>query len=168
MNNKKHLPMYGVGPVYGAVIITVTAAAVIAGHSALFEKGMIKGMRILSAMIGILLIIFGLYLWHSAVFRAKVDDGIINNKLVTTGVYALVHNPIYSAFMLFCTGTLLISGNLFFYPLFFFYWIFMTVLMKCTEEKWLKKLYGREYEEYCSRVNRCIPWLPKTGKETCI
>lgn len=160
--------MYGVGPVYGAVIITVTAAAVIAGHSALFEKGMIKGMRILSAMIGILLIIFGLYLWHSAVFRAKVDDGIINNKLVTTGVYALVHNPIYSAFMLFCTGTLLISGNLFFYPLFFFYWIFMTVLMKCTEEKWLKKLYGREYEEYCSRVNRCIPWLPKTGKETCI
>lgn len=158
MKNKKHLPMYGVGPFYGAVIIAVTAAAVVAGHSALFEKGMIKGMGIPSAMIGILLIIFGLYLWHGAVFHAKVDDGIINNKLVTTGVYTLVRNPIYSAFMLFCTGTLMISGNLFFYPLFFFYWIFMTVLMKCTEEKWLKKLYGREYEEYCRRVNRCIPW----------
>lgn len=80
--DRKHLPMYGVGPVYGAVIIAVTAAAVIAGHSALFEKGMIKEMRIPSAMTGILLIIFGLYLWHGAVFRAKVDDGIINNKLV--------------------------------------------------------------------------------------
>ena len=63
----------------------------IAGHSVLFEKGMIKGMRILSAMIGILLIIFGLYLRHGAVFRAKVDDGIINNK---------------PAFMLFCADTL--------------------------------------------------------------
>ncbi len=61
-------------------------------------------------------------------------------------------------------GALLISGNLFFCPLFLFYWIFMTVLMKCTEEKWLKNLYGREYEEYCRRVNRCIPWLPGSGR----
>ena len=43
-------------------------------------------------------------------------------------------------------------------PMFFFYWIFMTVLMKCTEEKWLKNLYGREY---CRRVKRCIPWREK-------
>lgn len=51
-SRKSHLPLYGVGPVYGAVIIAVTAAAVIAGHSALFEQGMIKGMRIPSAMTG--------------------------------------------------------------------------------------------------------------------
>lgn len=75
MKNKKHLPgkfhlsLYGVGPVYGTVIIAVTVAAVIAGHSALFEKGMFMGMRIPSAMIGILLIIIGLYLWHDAVFH---------------------------------------------------------------------------------------------------
>lgn len=161
MENKKHLPMYGVGPIYGAVIIAATVAAVIAGHNTLFEKGIIKGLKIPSVIIGMLLIIFGLYLWHGAVFRARVDDGIINNKLVTTGVYSLVRNPIYSAFMLFCTGALFISGNVFFYPLFFFYWFFMTVLMKCTEEKWLKNLYGREYEEYCRKVNRCIPWLPQ-------
>ena len=85
-------------------------------------------------------------------------------KLATTDVYALVRNPIYSAFMFFCTGTLFIAGNIFFLPLFFFYWIFMTVLMKYTEEKWLKNLYGREYEEYCRRVNRCIPWLQRSGR----
>lgn len=150
--------MYGIGPLYVAVIIAVTVAAVIAGHTAFFESGIIQWLKIPSAVIGMLLIIFGAYLWYSAVFRAKVDNGIVNNKLVTTGVYALVRNPIYSAFMLFCTGALLISGNLFFYPLFFFYWIFMTVLMKCTEEKWLKNLYGSEYKEYCRQVNRCIPW----------
>lgn len=158
MKDEIHLPMYGVGPIYGTVIIAVTIAAVIVGHTAFFESGIIQELKIPSIIIGVLLIIFGACLWYGAVFRAKVDDGIINNKLVTTGVYALVRNPIYSAFMLFCTGALLISGNVFFYPLFFFYWIFMTILMKCTEEKWLKNLYGREYEEYCSRVNRCIPW----------
>lgn len=164
MKDKKHLPMYGVGPFYVAVIIAVTAVAVIAGHTAFFENGIIQGLKMPSVVIGVLLIILGAYLWHGAVFRAKVDDGIVNNKLVTTGVYAFVRNPIYSAFMLFCTGALFISGNLFFYPLFFFYWIFMTVLMKCTEEKWLKNLYDREYEEYCRKVNRCIPWLPESGK----
>lgn len=154
MKDKKHLPMLGVGPIYGAVIIAVTVAAVIACHTAFFERGIIRKLKIPSVMIGILLIIFGLYLWMGAVFRAKVEDGITNSRLVTTGVHALVRNPIYSAFMFFCTGALLISGNVFFYPLFFFYWIFMTVLMKCTEEKWLKKLYGKEYEKYCRHVNR--------------
>lgn len=158
MNDEKHLPMYGVGPIYGAVIIAVTVAAVIAGHTAFFESGIIQELKIPSIIIGVLLIIFEIYLWTGAVFHAKVDDGITNNRLVTTGVYTLCRNPVYSAFMFFCTGALLISGNVFFYPLFLFYWGFMTVLMKCTEEKWLKNLYGKEYEEYCKRVNRCIPW----------
>jgi protein-S-isoprenylcysteine O-methyltransferase Ste14 len=30
----------------------------------------------------------------------------------------------------------------------------MTVLMRATEEKWLKNLYGEEYEEYCRQVNQ--------------
>ena len=158
MNGRKHLPMFGAGPVYGAVIIVVTAAAVVFGHTVPLKNGIIKEWKIPSAIIGILLIIFGMFLWMGALFHAKLDDGILNNRLVITGVYTLCRNPIYSAFMFFCTGALFISGNVFFYPMFFFYWIFMTVLMKCTEEKWLKNLYGKEYEEYCRRVNRCIPW----------
>ena len=56
---------------------------------------------------------------------------------------------------------LMIYGNLWLLILPVLYWLFLTVLMKCTEEKWLKNLYGVEYEEYCWRVNRCIPWFPK-------
>lgn len=158
MKDSKHLPMFGVGPIYGAVIIAVTVTAAFLGQTEPFKFGIFPELKIPSATVGILLIVFGLYLWMGALFRAKIDNGIANNRLVTTGVYALCRNPIYSAFMFFCTGALFVSGNVFFYPLIFFYWIFMTVLMKCTEEKWLKNLYGREYEEYCRRVNRCIPW----------
>ncbi len=161
MENKKHLPMTGVGPIYGAVIIAVTVIAVIAGKSKVFEAGRVNFLKTPLLIIGILLIVFGLYLWAGALFQSKIDSHIVENRLATIGVYGLVRNPIYSAFMFFCTGALMIAGNLFFLPLFFFYWIFMTVLMKCTEEKWLKNLYGKEYEEYCRRVNRCIPWFPK-------
>lgn len=41
------------------------------------------------------------------------------------------------------------------------YWLFLTVLMKHTEERWLLERFGREYEDYCRRVNRCIPWFPR-------
>ncbi|MBQ8996005.1 MAG: isoprenylcysteine carboxylmethyltransferase family protein, partial [Oscillospiraceae bacterium] len=79
------------------------------------------------------------------------------------GAYAWVRNPIYSAFMILCTGVILILGNLYFLILPLIFWIFMTILMKHTEEVWLKDLYGKEYEDYCKRVNRCWPWLP--GKD---
>lgn len=161
MKNKEHLPMYGVGPIYGGVIIAVTVLALIAGNSDLLENGIISAVKIPSLIIGILLIVLGLYMWINALLYSKIDDHITDNKLATDGIYSWVRNPIYSAFMFFCTGALFISGNIYFYPLFFFYWLFMTVLMKNTEEKWLENLYGDEYREYKKRVNRCIPWRSK-------
>lgn len=152
--------MYGVGPIYVFVIIALTAAAVVCGHIEFFKAGIIPFTKIPFIIIGALLIAFGIFLWCGAVFRSNIDNGITGNKLVTSGVYSLCRNPIYTAFMFFCTGALFISGNTFFLPLFFVYWIFMTVLMKNTEEKWLLDLYGKEYSDYCRKVNRCIP-LPR-------
>ena len=42
MENKKHLPMYGVGPIYVAVIIAVTVAAAAVGRTPFFERGIIE------------------------------------------------------------------------------------------------------------------------------
>lgn len=81
--------------------------------------------------------------------------------MITTGVYAYVRNPVYSAFLMMCTGALLLANNVFLLILPVIYWIFLTVLMKCTEEKWLANLYGREYVEYCKKVNRCIPFFTR-------
>lgn len=155
--------MYGVGPIYGVAIITVTAAAILLSRFKIISYVCFPFIKVILLITGILFVAAGASLWFSAVFRAKIDDGITNNKLVTSGVYALVRNPIYSAFLFFCTGALMICGNLWLLPLPVLYWLFLTVLMKRTEEKWLKNLYGAEYEEYCRKVNRCIPWFP--GKE---
>ena len=161
MTQKKQLPMFGIGPIYGTVSIALTVLAIILRHQDFCKIGIIESLKIPFIIIGVLLIIFGFYLWIGAVIIAKVDDGIKQNKLVTSGVYGIVRNPIYSAFMFFCTGALFISGNVFFLPLFFFYWGFMTVLVKNTEEKWLEDVCGEGYIEYKKSVNRCIPWKRK-------
>lgn len=161
MKNKKHLPLFGVGPIYAAVCVILTVVAVNLGQQDFAKAGIIPALKIPSLITGIILTVFGIFIWCGAVFHAKLDASIIRNKLVTTGAYGLVRNPIYSAFMFACTGVLFISGNVFFYPLFFFFWAFMTVLMINTEEKWLEKTYGDEYREYKKKVNRCIPWKRK-------
>lgn len=166
LSGKNHLPLYGVGPVYVAVIITVTMAGILLSQFKIIAYLSFPIIKMVLLMIGFLLVAVGAALWFLAVFRAKIDDGITNNHLVTDGVYALVRNPIYSAFLSVCTGTLMIYGNLWLLILPVLYGLFLTVLMKCTEEKWLKNLYGAEYEEYCRRVNRCIPWFPKIGDST--
>lgn len=164
MKKQDHLPIYGVGPLYVYVIAALTLAAFFLRKLPVFSSGQMKGLRMPLLVLGILLILSGIALWIYAVLISKIDDGIKENRLITTGAYALVRNPIYSAAMIACTGAILLIGNAWFFPLPLFYWLFMTVLMKATEEKWLKKLYGSEYEDYCQRVNRCWPWLSKEEK----
>jgi len=52
-------------------------------------------------------------------------------------------------------------GNLWLLVLPFIFWALMAIMLKPTEEKWLRNLYGTEYDAYCKRVNRTWPWFPK-------
>lgn len=161
MKKKEHLPMLGVGPIYGIVIIGLTALGIVLSNLNVIPFISFSGITLMMRILGAVFAALGIYLWYAAVIKAKIDDGIVNNRLVTTGAYAWVRNPIYSALLIACTGALMICGNLCLLVLPFVYWAFLTILMQNTEEKWLKKLYGQEYEEYCRRVNRCIPWRRK-------
>ena len=164
MKKQDHMPIYGVGPLYVYVIAALTLAAVLLRNMPVFSSGKLAGLHTPLLILGVLFIAAGIALWIYAVPVSKIDDGIKENRLVTTGAYAMVRNPIYSAAMIACTGVILIVGNAWFFVLPFAYWLFMTLLMKATEEKWLKDLYGAEYEDYCRRVNRCWPWLPGERK----
>lgn len=158
---KGHLPILGVGPLYVITIILMTIISIILSATRFIPVITFTNMRWIFILIGILCFIIGITLWLKAVIIDRLDAHIIKNELVTTGVYAYVRNPVYSAFMFVCTGVLLIYGNLVLLVLPIIYWGFMTVLMKLTEEKWLEDLYGKEYVQYRQRVNRCIPWKGK-------
>ncbi len=166
MNSKQdHLPIYGVGPLYVGVIAVLTLTAELLRQMPVFSSGKLEGLSAIFKLSGFAFIAAGIALWIYAVPVSKIDDGIRENRLVKTGAYALVRNPIYSAAMIACTGVILLVGNLWFFVLPFLYWLFMTVLMRATEEKWLKNQYGKEYEDYCARVHRCWPWFPCGQRE---
>ena len=162
MKNKKHLPLLGAGPVYVILTSIVTLVAI-----TLDCKGIIPAIRIPDVLAGVMKVIAvllgieGISIWISAVFISRLTQHIKENKLVTNGVYGIVRHPIYAAFTLVEWSILMWTGNLLIFVLIPLYWAFFTILIKKTEEKWLLNLYGKEYEDYCKRVNRCIPWFPK-------
>ena len=161
-NEKKdHLPILGVGPAYVIAITVLTVACI-----TLSKLGFLPYLRI-RAMVGVMhavgtaFLVVGIWLWVSAAIKEKLREKIISNQLVTTGVYALVRNPIYSAFAFVMSGAALLSSNLYLLPLPLVFWALLTVMMQATEEKWLLEQFGDEYKEYCKRANRCIPWFPR-------
>lgn len=87
-------------------------------------------------------------------FRIGIDEKK-PDKLVTTGVFALSRNPIYTAFGLVMFGMFLIFPN----AVFLVYFIAAILLFNrqvLLEEEYLKKHYGEEYLEYCREVQRYL------------
>lgn len=161
METKKPLSQYGIGPFYAALAFMLTLGALLLNHLGLLPVFCIPSIQLLLKLLAAVCITAGALLWFNAVITMKIGQHIRQNELVTSGAYAWVRNPIYSAIMLVMWGLLLWSNNLLLLILCPVYHLLMTVMVKHTEEKWLAQLYGTAYLDYCKKVNRCIPWFPK-------
>lgn len=161
MKPKDHLPFFGIGPLYVALIVALTAVGMILSAKGCLDNGIIPALKIPMLVVGILVAALGAFIWGYAFFFDKIDDSIKNNSLCTDGIYAWVRNPLYVGWMFLCIGVSLFAGNLWLLLLPFIFWALMAVMMKHTEEKWLHDLYGEEYDAYCKRVNRTWPWFPR-------
>ena len=157
-----HLPLFGAGPAYVITITVMTTTALALHYTDNIPYIPLQaGLHLAFQIVGGLLFLEGVALWLSAVFSSKLTKKIKEGQLITTGVYGIVRHPIYSAFMLAEWGLLIGTGNLLLLLLLPMYWVFLTLLVHETEEKWLEERFGTAYKEYCKRVHRCIPWFPK-------
>jgi len=110
-----------------------------------------------------------LYLWSVLHFIKVKGTPVPFNpppKLVTTGPYACVRNPMLTGvfILFFGFGILLRSVSLVFIftPLF----VLLNVLeLKAIEEPELEKRLGKEYVEYKKKVPMFIPWLKVRTKK---
>ena len=120
-------------------------------QSFLFNSDLIR-------LTGALVVLFSVYLMKTTLkdFGNSLRFGMNENnigKLVTNGIFARSRNPFFLSLLLFFTGTTLIFPNLFF--LFFAISAFIGIHFSILkEEKFLQKVYGDEYFEYCRRVRR--------------
>jgi protein-S-isoprenylcysteine O-methyltransferase Ste14 len=87
-------------------------------------------------------------------FRVGIDADH-PGALIEDGVFAFSRNPIYVALAIILIGEFLIFSN------------WMTLIYLCgagwllhrqvlREERYLKRHYGRAYDEYCRRVRRYL------------
>lgn len=161
MSEMKPLSQFGIGPYYAGAVSFLTVIALVLNHFALLPVVQVPLTLIPARILAVLCVLSAALLWFNAVVTMNITKHIRENKLVTTGAYAWVRNPIYSAIMLVMWGLLLWCGNLLLLIPAPFYHLLMTVMVKATEEQWLTDRYGSDYLDYCRRVNRCIPWFPK-------
>jgi protein-S-isoprenylcysteine O-methyltransferase Ste14 len=105
--------------------------------------------------VGYLFLLLGLVLWGTALIQLLT--GFSKGKLVTTGAYGVVRNPLYSSatFLILPAVALLTLTWVYFIPAVFLYG--GVVVFIGQEEKQLTKAFGPEYEEYMGRVDRLIP-----------
>jgi protein-S-isoprenylcysteine O-methyltransferase Ste14 len=78
-------------------------------------------------------------------------------KLVVTGLYRYVRNPIYVAVVAVILGQALLFGDwrLLWYGALL--WLFFHVWVVAIEEPTLKQTFGTEYESFLTNVPRWIP-----------
>ena len=104
-----------------------------------------------------------IYIWCSLSFvfygRGTPIHSMPPKKLVVTGLYRFVRNPIYIGGFLILAGEVLLfqSKGLLFYFLAIFVWVIFSVPV--FEEPRLKKRFGESYKRYCKSVPRWIPRL---------
>lgn len=87
------------------------------------------------------------------------------SALVRKGMYGLTRNPIYVGNLLIVTGITMATGVPLAYltAIPFFYFVYQAIIS--AEENFLRKQFGRPYEEYCAKVPRFLPAL-RGSRET--
>ena len=159
--NQKHLPFFGVGPIYVISILLMTMSARYLSNQKILYVALFDNFGSVMNVFAILLIVEGVILYAFSLLHSDIVKGLKENRLVTNGVYAYVRNPIYSAWIFICTGILLLGHDIWAFVLCPIFWAYLTVLMKHTEEKWLINQYGQQYLDYMKKVNRVFPWFPR-------
>ncbi len=106
--------------------------------------------------VGYILLPLGLILWGTAVIQLMT--GFSKGKLVTTGAYGVVRNPIYASvtFFVLPAVALMTLTWVYFVPSIFLYAGVMIFIGE--EEKQLTKAFGKAYEDYIARVDRLVPF----------
>ncbi len=155
LQNSKGLNIVG----QGGKIILFTLPSLIAAIWANIALPQIaalpEGVRFIQPA-GYFILIPGLLLWGIALIQLLA--GFPRGKLVTTGAYGVVRNPIYSSVTFFILPAV---------ALLTFTWVYWVVsvflyagvmIFIGKEEQQLTQVFGKEYENYRSKVDRLIPF----------
>lgn len=93
--------------------------------------------------------------------ETRTTGGVGASKLVMSGPFGYVRNPLYVGNIMMYLGIGIMSLALFPWLQLaaFVYFVFQYTLIVGEEERFLKKEFGDEYRVYCQKVHRFLPRL---------
>jgi protein-S-isoprenylcysteine O-methyltransferase Ste14 len=104
----------------------------------------------------------GVLLWLNGLVQLLRD--FPKGKLITSGAYGVCRNPIYSSVILFVLPAISLTTLTWVYFVVAIM-LYMSVMIFITkEEVKLKQTFGKEYEDYRSRVSRIFPYVKPSRK----
>lgn len=105
----------------------------------------------------------GLRLWGVAVVgkESRTRGGGVG-RLITSGPYAYVRNPLYVGNFLLTLGATCISELLWMIPVVILLFVAQYVPIALWEERVLRRQFGAAYATYCQRVPR---WFPRWRRQ---
>ena len=107
----------------------------------------------------VLLVSFTLIFLSVGLFRQNTEDPnpiTQTNKLITTGIYKYIRNPMYLALVIFQIGLGISLSFLHISLMSIFTIITLHYFVIKREETYLKKLFGVDYESYITKSKRWI------------
>jgi protein-S-isoprenylcysteine O-methyltransferase Ste14 len=91
--------------------------------------------------------------WRIGVLEAE------RTELVTTGLFAVVRNPIFSCMLLTAAGFVLLLPNALTLTSAVCLFLAIELQVRAVEEPYLLRTHGEAYAAYCGRVGRFVPGL---------
>ena len=91
--------------------------------------------------------------------RGGKHKQVYASRLVQGGVYGLTRNPMYAGNVFIALGVTMAAGSPLIYAVVLPLFLFVYQAIIAAEEAYLRHRFGREYDEYCARVNRFLPSL---------
>ncbi len=115
-----------------------------------------------SLLAGTLLILLGEFIRIKGVAHiggvSRTKTYSTGRKLITSGLFSHVRNPLYIGNFFLSVGLVVVSNVHPFFTAFFVLFFFMQYIPIVTwEESNLKNVFGKEFEDYISKVPRWIP-----------
>jgi protein-S-isoprenylcysteine O-methyltransferase Ste14 len=91
------------------------------------------------------------------IIRGGRQGRVYAEHLVQGGFFAHCRNPLYVGNGLMMTGVGIASNSSLFIGLAIPFFTFAYWAIIAAEEAFLRKTFGQDFEDYCSRVNRLVP-----------
>jgi protein-S-isoprenylcysteine O-methyltransferase Ste14 len=85
-------------------------------------------------------------------------------RFVARGSYRFTRNPMYVGVLVLIAGQALLLGREVLFVWAVGAWLLFQLFLLLEEEPGLRRRFGAEYEDYCSRVPRWLPIAPRSPR----